>query len=133
MVLSWVALSLASSLSLAIHHCRYVHNKPDYFRTTFLLVRALFFCRDQIELLQRHIYVVLHTANKREETFILREEQTVGIVLQMGPKAEDVKGPWNPISFAYRFVIGVLAASYFVLVPIYMWLKDLVVPKGQPI
>jgi MPBQ/MSBQ methyltransferase len=51
----------------------------------------------------------------------------------MGPKAEDVKGPWNPISFAYRFVIGVLAASYFVLVPIYMWLKDLVVPKGQPI
>jgi MPBQ/MSBQ methyltransferase len=63
----------------------------------------------------------------------LREEQTVGIVLQMGPKAEDVKGPWNPISFAYRFIIGVLAASYFVLVPIYMWLKDLVTPKGQPI
>jgi MPBQ/MSBQ methyltransferase len=53
--------------------------------------------------------------------------------LQMGPKAEDVKGPWNPISFAYRFIIGVLAASYFVLVPIYMWLKDLVTPKGQPI
>lgn len=133
MVLSWVALSLASSLSLVIHHCRYVHNKPDYFRTTFLLVRAHFFCRDKIELLQRHIHVFLHTANKREETFILREEQTVGIVLQMGPKAEDVKGPWNPISFAYRFVIGVLAASYFVLVPIYMWLKDLVTPKGQPI
>jgi hypothetical protein len=110
-----------------------VHNKPDYFRTTFLLVRAHFFCRDQIELLQRHIHVFLHAANNRKETFILREEQTVGIVLQMGPKAEDVKGPWNPISFAYRFIIGVLAASYFVLVPIYMWLKDLVTPKGQPI
>ena len=53
--------------------------------------------------------------------------------MQLGPKAEDVKGPWNPFSFVYRFVVGVIASLYYVLVPIYMWLKDQIVPKGQPI
>lgn len=53
--------------------------------------------------------------------------------MQLGPKAEDVRGPWNPFSFAYRFIVGGLASLYYVLIPIYMWLKDLVVPKGQPI
>ena len=54
-------------------------------------------------------------------------------MMQLGPKAEDVKGPWNPLSFAYRFIVGGLASLYYVLVPIYMWLKDLIIPKGQPI
>lgn len=53
--------------------------------------------------------------------------------LKLGPKAEDVKGPWNPFSFVYRFLVGVIASLYYVLVPIYMWLKDQIVPKGQPI
>ncbi|KHN18850.1 37 kDa inner envelope membrane protein, chloroplastic [Glycine soja] len=53
--------------------------------------------------------------------------------LQLGPKEEDVEKPVNPFVFALRFVLGALAATWFVLVPIYMWLKDQVVPKGQPI
>ncbi|BBN16915.1 MPBQ/MSBQ methyltransferase [Marchantia polymorpha subsp. ruderalis] len=53
--------------------------------------------------------------------------------LQMGPKAEDTRAPSNPFVFAYRFLIGTIASMYYVLVPIYMWLKDLVTPKGQPI
>ncbi|KAG0580268.1 hypothetical protein KC19_4G161700 [Ceratodon purpureus] len=53
--------------------------------------------------------------------------------LKLGPKAEDVKGPWNPFSFVYRFLVGVIASLYYVLVPIYMWLKDQIVPKGQEI
>ncbi|KAH9764755.1 2-methyl-6-phytyl-1,4-hydroquinone methyltransferase [Citrus sinensis] len=53
--------------------------------------------------------------------------------LQLGPKAEDVQKPVNPFVFALRFILGAIAATYFVLVPIYMWLKDQIVPKGQPI
>lgn len=54
-------------------------------------------------------------------------------LLQLGPKEEDVKKPVNPFVFLFRFIIGAIAATYFVLVPIYMWLKDQIVPKGQPI
>lgn len=54
-------------------------------------------------------------------------------LLQLGPKEEDVEKSVNPFVFALRFVLGALAATWFVLVPIYMWLKDQVVPKGQPI
>ena len=54
-------------------------------------------------------------------------------VVQLGPKAEDVKGPWNPFSFLYRFMLGNVAALYYVLVPIYMWIKDQIFPKGQAI
>ncbi|CAL5436868.1 unnamed protein product [Camellia sinensis] len=53
--------------------------------------------------------------------------------LQLGPKAEDVAEPVNPLVFFMRFILGVMAATYFVLVPIYMWLKDQIVPKGRPI
>lgn len=52
--------------------------------------------------------------------------------LQLGPKAEDVEKPVHPFVFL-RFILGAIAATYFVLVPIYMWLKDLIVPKGMPI
>lgn len=54
-------------------------------------------------------------------------------LMQLGPKAEDVQKPVNPFVFALRFILGAIAATYFVLVPIYMWLKDQIVPKGQPI
>ncbi|KAF5736791.1 2-methyl-6-phytyl-1 4-hydroquinone methyltransferase chloroplastic-like [Tripterygium wilfordii] len=53
--------------------------------------------------------------------------------LQLGPKAEDVKKPVNSFVFILRFILGALAATYYVLVPIYMWIKDQIVPKGQPI
>ncbi|VAI58947.1 unnamed protein product [Triticum turgidum subsp. durum] len=53
--------------------------------------------------------------------------------LQLGPKAEDVEEPVNLLAFLFRFAIGTICASYYVLVPIYMWIKDQVVPKGQPI
>lgn len=53
--------------------------------------------------------------------------------MQLGPRAEDVKKPVNPFVFLLRFLLGTIAATYFVLVPIYMWIKDKIVPKGQPI
>lgn len=53
--------------------------------------------------------------------------------MQLGPKAEDVQKPVNTFVFALRFILGAIAATYFVLVPICMWLKDQIVPKGQPI
>ncbi|MBA0708791.1 hypothetical protein Golax_023883 [Gossypium laxum] len=53
--------------------------------------------------------------------------------LQIGPKAEDVSKPVNPFVFLLRFMLGATAAAYYVLVPIYMWLKDQFVPEGQPI
>ncbi|CAI9771301.1 unnamed protein product [Fraxinus pennsylvanica] len=51
-------------------------------------------------------------------------------VVDLGPKAEDVKKPINPFVFLARFLLGAIAATYFVLIPIYMWLKDQIVPKG---
>lgn len=53
--------------------------------------------------------------------------------LQLGPKAEDVSKPVNPITFFFRFLMGTICAAYYVLVPIYMWIKDQIVPKGMPI
>lgn len=54
-------------------------------------------------------------------------------LLQLGPKEEDVEKPVKPFVFLLRFALGALAATWFVLVPIYMWLKNQIVPKGQPI
>lgn len=51
----------------------------------------------------------------------------------MGPKEEDVSEPVKPGVFLLRFLLGMLAATYYVLVPIYMWLKDQITPQGQPI
>ncbi|TVU13524.1 hypothetical protein EJB05_40584 [Eragrostis curvula] len=53
--------------------------------------------------------------------------------LQLGPKAEDVSKPVNPITFLLRFLLGTLCAAYYVIVPIYMWMKDKIVPRGMPI
>lgn len=64
--------------------------------------------------------------------FLLRFMR-LSILMQLGPKVEDVKEPVNPFVFFYRFILGAMAATYYVLVPIYMWLKDQIVPKGQPI
>ncbi|KAE8668826.1 2-methyl-6-phytyl-1,4-hydroquinone methyltransferase [Hibiscus syriacus] len=53
--------------------------------------------------------------------------------LQLGPKTEDVSKPVNPFTFLLRFIMGTMAATYYVLVPIYVWLKDQIIPEGQPI
>ncbi|KAF3324377.1 2-methyl-6-phytyl-1,4-hydroquinone methyltransferase 1 [Carex littledalei] len=53
--------------------------------------------------------------------------------LQLGTKEEDVLKTVNPFAFLMRFILGTIAAAYYVLVPIYMWIKDKIVPKGQPI
>ncbi|KAJ8547571.1 hypothetical protein K7X08_011157 [Anisodus acutangulus] len=53
--------------------------------------------------------------------------------LQLGPKAEDVMKPINPLVFMLRFLLGAMAATYYVLIPIYMWVKDQVVPEGEPL
>ena len=53
--------------------------------------------------------------------------------LQLGPKLEaSGKRSSNPLLFLGRFVLGTLAGSYYFLLPIYMWLKNLVWPKGLP-
>ena len=65
--------------------------------------------------------------------FLFTLEELNVLLLQLGPKVEDVEKPVNPFVFALRFLLGVMAAAYYVLVPIYMWLKDQIVPKGRPI
>ncbi|CAN1766260.1 2-methyl-6-phytyl-1,4-hydroquinone methyltransferase, chloroplastic [Linum perenne] len=53
--------------------------------------------------------------------------------LELGPKAEDVSKPVKPFVFLTRLILGAMAATYYVLVPIYMWIKNLIVPEGMPI
>ena len=66
-------------------------------------------------------------------SLIISRFMTQCILMQLGPIEEDVRKPVNPLVFLRRFILGVLASAYYVLVPIYMWIKDQVVPKGQPI
>ncbi|KVI03896.1 Methyltransferase type 11 [Cynara cardunculus var. scolymus] len=48
-------------------------------------------------------------------------------------EAEDVEKAVNPFVFFLRFLLGATAGVYYVLVPVYMWVKDQIVPKGEPI
>lgn len=51
--------------------------------------------------------------------------------MQMGPKAEESAKPnSNPVTFLGRLILGTLAGSYYFLLPVYMWLKNLVWPKS---
>lgn len=54
--------------------------------------------------------------------------------LELGPKKEE-SGQLNsnPLHFALRLALGTAAGFYYFLVPVYMWLKNLIVPKGQPL
>lgn len=52
--------------------------------------------------------------------------------LQMGPKVESSGSTNNPFAFLFRLIIGTLAGSYYFLLPIYMWLKNLVWPRNAP-
>ncbi|KAG4983657.1 hypothetical protein JHK87_028406 [Glycine soja] len=53
--------------------------------------------------------------------------------LKLGPKTEDVKKPVIPLLLLSRFILGTIAATYYVLVSVYMWIKDKIIPKGIPI
>ncbi|KAE8800834.1 2-methyl-6-phytyl-1,4-hydroquinone methyltransferase 2, chloroplastic [Hordeum vulgare] len=59
--------------------------------------------------------------------------QTGDSPLQLGQKAEDVSKPVNHATFLFRFFIGTICAVYYHLVPIFMWIKDQIVPTGMPI
>ncbi|KAK7278373.1 hypothetical protein RJT34_23401 [Clitoria ternatea] len=53
--------------------------------------------------------------------------------LKLGPKVEDVKKSANPLLFLSRIMLGGIGAIYYLLVPIYMWIKDQIVTKGMAI
>ena len=70
---------------------------------------------------------VIHR-NYRDDLSYIHRKLRIGVV-QMGPKAEDVSGPLNPLSFLWGFFVGTVASLYYVAIPIFMWLKDQVYPK----
>ncbi|CAJ2653652.1 unnamed protein product [Trifolium pratense] len=52
----------------------------------------------------------------------------------LGPKVEeDVQKPVNPLVFVSRLIFGAIEATYYVILPIYMWIKDQIVSKGRTI
>lgn len=56
--------------------------------------------------------------------------------LNLGPKAEESdkalsKDRTNFVMFALRLFLGTLAGFYFFLVPIYMWIKDKILPSKK--
>lgn len=54
--------------------------------------------------------------------------------LDMGPKAEDPQQlNTNPLAFLTRLLLGTAAGFYYFLVPIYMFLKDLIWPRSGPL
>lgn len=49
----------------------------------------------------------------------------------MGPKKETSSPtPSNPVSFLARLLLGTLAGFYYFVLPIYMYVKNLVWPKS---
>lgn len=51
--------------------------------------------------------------------------------LELGPKLEESRPtPFNPVGFLTRLVFGTVAGFYFFVLPVYMWLKNLVWPKN---
>ena len=53
--------------------------------------------------------------------------------LDMGPKLETTGGSGrNPFGFLFRLILGTTAGAYFFILPIYMWLKNLIWPRNAP-
>ena len=50
--------------------------------------------------------------------------------LQLGPKAEVSGVVTNPVTHFLRTVLGSLAGFYYFVLPVYMYLKNLVWPKN---
>ena len=55
------------------------------------------------------------------------------MLMQLEPKEENINNKVNPFGFFLRLVVGNMAIIYFSLVPIYMWIKDRIVPDGMPL
>ena len=54
--------------------------------------------------------------------------------LALGPKAEaSTRANTNPLSFLLRLLLGTLGGLYYFLVPVYMWVKNLVWPTRGPL
>ncbi|KAF6173287.1 hypothetical protein GIB67_026982 [Kingdonia uniflora] len=51
--------------------------------------------------------------------------------VQLASKVEE--DSMGIIEFVLRFIIGYIASAYFMIVPAYMWLKNKIVPFGEPI
>lgn len=57
--------------------------------------------------------------------------QAGGSPLKLGPPREvSTSKPGNPLVFLLRMVLGVTAGAYYFLLPIYMYLKHLILPKS---
>ncbi|KAK9841313.1 hypothetical protein WJX74_003696 [Apatococcus lobatus] len=53
--------------------------------------------------------------------------------LNLGPKAEESGARrGNPLTFPLRLLLGSLAGFYYFLLPVYMWIKNLIWPKSLP-
>ncbi|EFN58710.1 hypothetical protein CHLNCDRAFT_140353 [Chlorella variabilis] len=54
--------------------------------------------------------------------------------LELGPKAEvSEQANTNPLSFLLRVVLGSVGGFWYFLLPVYMWLKNLVWPRTGPL
>ena len=54
--------------------------------------------------------------------------------LELGPKAEASDGRnSNPLASLARLLLGSAAGFYYFVLPIYMWIKDLVWPRKGPL
>lgn len=53
--------------------------------------------------------------------------------LKLPPKIEESgKAGSNPFTFVARLLLGTAAGGYYFLLPIYMWLKNLIWPRSLP-
>lgn len=53
--------------------------------------------------------------------------------LDMGPKQETSGSRRSkPFKFVFNLLVGTLAGSYYFILPIYMWIKNLIWPKNAP-
>ena len=78
------------------------------------------------------VHCDLGSAFQKFPFMLLRCPQAGDSPLEMGPKAE-VSGKLNtnPLSFLLRMLLGTLAGFYYFVVPVYMYIKNLVVPQGK--
>ena len=62
------------------------------------------------------------------------KKQSGDTPLVLPPKSEQSESlNTNPISFLFRLVLGTTAGFYYFVLPVYMWLKNLVWPKTGPL
>ncbi len=53
--------------------------------------------------------------------------------LNMGPKVEESGARrGNSMTFPLRLLLGSLAGFYYFVLPVYMWIKNLIWPKNLP-